>query len=235
MQPSSLPMAVAIADLPAPVAAFALRAIGSVPTPLRIHLQQRGTMCLRPGGAWRPFTAEQTIEVARVGFSWRARMKVLPGVSVHAIDEYAEGIGRLHVSLWGKLRLARDEGPAMAQGEALRYLAELPWCPHAITSNPDLQWRSLGPHRVEVATRVGGERVALQLVFDAAGDIVAAEAPARGYTEGRTTTARPWGGVFSAYRTLGGLRVPTRAEVSWELPDGPYTYFRGEIVQIDRS
>lgn len=33
----------------------------------------------------------------------------------------------------------------------------------------------------------------------------------------------------------GGLRVPTTAEVAWELPEGPFTYFRGRVtaLQVD--
>ncbi len=32
---------------------------------------------------------------------------------------------------------------------------------------------------------------------------------------------------------VGGLRVPTRAEVRWELPEGPFTYWLGRITSLD--
>ena len=28
-------------------------------------------------------------------------------------------------------------------------------------------------------------------------------------------------------------RLPTRAEVSWELPDGPFTYFRAQVTGLE--
>ena len=31
---------------------------------------------------------------------------------------------------------------------------------------------------------------------------------------------------------LGGVRIPTTAEVRWELEDGPFTYFRGRITSF---
>jgi hypothetical protein len=40
----------------------------------------------------------------------------------------------------------------------------------------------------------------------------------------------PWGGEFGAYETLGGIRMPTRAEVYWELSEGRFVYWRGEVT-----
>ena len=34
----------------------------------------------------------------------------------------------------------------------------------------------------------------------------------------------------SLYRELGGMRMPTLAEVYWDLPEGRHTYWRGEVV-----
>jgi len=31
---------------------------------------------------------------------------------------------------------------------------------------------------------------------------------------------------------LGGVRVPTRAEVRWDLPDEPFVYFRGQLTEL---
>ena len=42
----------------------------------------------------------------------------------------------------------------------------------------------------------------------------------------------PWVGRFGDYIELGGIRVPGSAEVSWELPEGPFTYWRGEVASL---
>jgi hypothetical protein len=39
--------------------------------------------------------------------------------------------------------------------------------------------------------------------------------------------------VFSGYDELGGILIPTRAEVRWELRDGPFTYWIGEVTAVD--
>jgi hypothetical protein len=38
--------------------------------------------------------------------------------------------------------------------------------------------------------------------------------------------------VFGDYVKLGGISVPGGAEVSWELPEGPFTYWRGEVASL---
>jgi hypothetical protein len=47
---------------------------------------------------------------------------------------------------------------------------------------------------------------------------------------GRTSVLTPWGGEFGDYRTLGGMRIPTRARVYWELDEGRFVYWRGTVT-----
>jgi hypothetical protein len=83
-----------------------------------------------------------------------------------------------------------------------------------------------------VSTRAGSSKVAVDLRFDRAGDILAAFSR-RPRIEGEKIVARPWLGVFSDYAVIGGIRIPTRAEVHWELPDGPFTYWRGTVTSVE--
>jgi hypothetical protein len=41
------------------------------------------------------------------------------------------------------------------------------------------------------------------------------------------------GGAFSDYEVVGGVRVPTQAEVRWQLPEGPFTYWRATITSLE--
>jgi hypothetical protein len=41
----------------------------------------------------------------------------------------------------------------ISKGEAMRYLAELPWLPQAMVANQELEWRQIDDRTVEVATR----------------------------------------------------------------------------------
>jgi hypothetical protein len=196
----------------------------------RVRFSQQGEMQLKPG-RWLPFRAEQKIAVDRVEFAWRATFRPVPLVSLQVCDWYRAGTAGLDGRLWGLLPLVHARGLQVARGEAIRYLVELPLAPQAMAINPELEWRAFDESTVEVATLVGGEPVVAMLHFGAAGDIVAASAEARPRLVGKQVVDTSLRGVFGAYRQFEGVRLPTTAEVSWLLPDGPFTYFRGRVTE----
>jgi len=177
------------------------------------------------------FEAEQEASVERVEFSWRARFPIVPRVSLRVHDWFRAGEGALEVRLLG-LPLKRSSGPEVAKGEAMRYLAELPWVPHAFVGNRELEWRELDRATVEVALSLAGGRATMRLHFDDAGDIVAASADDRPRAVGDEVVGTPFGGEFGDYEVLDGVRIPTTAQVRWELEDGPFVYFRGRITSF---
>jgi hypothetical protein len=187
----------------------------------------------KPGGRWRRFTAVEDFAVEEVAYSWRARFPIAPLVWLAVVDGYTGREGFLEARMWGLLRVIRVRGQDVSEGEALRYLFELPWAPQALLANCALEWTELDAQSIEVATKVGPARVAARFEFDAAGDIIGAACDARPFLEGKTSVPRPWAGSFGDYAVVGGIRVPTRAEVRWELPDGPFPYWRGTITSLE--
>lgn len=191
----------------------------------RVCLEQTGTMCQKPGAAWRPFSATQWMAVDEVAFCWRARATMAPLVTATVVDAYEHGRGRLEVKLWGTLPVVRASGAEIDRGEVQRYLAELPWNPEAILANRALRF-DVGP---DGATRVwvGGPETYVDLHFDREGDIV------RTYSETRARGddgVAPWEGRFERYDRIGGVRVPMQGEVAWHLPSGRFPYWRGELT-----
>jgi hypothetical protein len=219
--------------LPALVQRYVERTLppgGSLPKLLRIT--QTGEMWQKPGGRALRFTAVEELAVGEVAFSWQAWFRMAPLISFRVHDWYRAGEGGLGARLLG-LPVMSSRGVEVAQGEAMRYLTELPWVPHALVANRQLSWRELDATSVEVATRVVEATVAVRLEFDGAGDIVGAFADARPRREGKANVPTPWTGDFSAYDVVGGIRMPTRGEVRWELPEGPFTYWRGKVTEIE--
>jgi hypothetical protein len=199
----------------------------SVRPPVGVRIAQEGELWLKPGGRRLRFRATEELATAEVAFRWRARARLAPLVWLDVVDGYEDGAGRLEGRLWGRLRLLHAVGPEIDEGEALRYLAELPWVPYALAANRSLEWREAGRQAVDVSARGG----VVRLRVDGDGDVVAASAR-RGRREGRAIVSTPWGGTFGDYAAFGGVRIPTRAEVSWELPGGPFTYFRARVTDL---
>jgi hypothetical protein len=144
------------------------------------------------------------------------------------VDAYENGRGTLEARLWKLFRVAKASGPETDRGELLRYMAELPWCPYAYRDNAELTIRAMDETHLSVSA--GGEE--LRLTLDPAGDVVEAFAPGRPRLVGNECVPSPWRGTFSGHESLGGIRIPRKGAVSWQLEDGPFEYFRVEIVDL---
>ena len=221
---------VSVASMPSLVLDYLRRALpAGVTSPRRIRITEVGDMRRAPGGRPLPFEAVSEFAVDEVGFSWRARFPIAPLLNMRVHDGYADGNGWMRGSILG-VPFMRKGGPQIATGGAIRYLAELPWAPATMLLNRQLVWRQTGPRTFEVATPVRRERVAVEFEFDPAGDIV------RAFTAARPRDGdvpRPWGGVFGDYAVMGGVRIPSSGEVSWDLPDGRFTYWRARVTGIE--
>lgn len=220
--------------LPALVGRYLERALlgGSEAAPQRVRVGQAGEMWLKPGGRSLRFTAVEEFAVEKVAFAWRARFPLAPLIAMNVDDGYSDGEGELHARLLG-IPVMRQAGSETAVGEALRYLAELPWIPHAMRANRALEWHELDAHAVEVSTRMRSQRLAVRVDFDHSGDVVRTSCQARPRPVGKTFVPTSWAGEFGDYAILGGTRIPTTAEVSWELPEGRFVYWRGRITALE--
>jgi hypothetical protein len=199
-----------------------------------VSIDQVGEMLL--GSHWRRFGARETFAVASTAFTWRARFPLPLGVSLfRVVDRYADGAGSLRARLLGVLPVVRSSGPATSAAEAVRYLAELPWVPHALLANPELRFRADAGRVVEVAlpSRHGVEPV-MRLEFDVLGEI-ARVSGSRVRSERGWVSRQPWGGTFGGYQVVGGVRIPTRAEVYWGTPEAPEPYWRCEVTGLTVS
>jgi hypothetical protein len=201
------------------------------PTASAVRIAQKGELMLKSDGRALRFHAVEELAVAEVGFIWRAKVRIAPLVSMRVVDSYRAGKGSLDGRLFG-VPVARGRGQETNAGQAMRYLAELAWVPHALAANGELEWHQLEDDIVEVAARAGSSKVAVGLRFDRNGDILAAFAD-RPRREGGRFVPRHWIGIYGDYAELGGVRLPTRAEVRWELPDGPFTYWRGTVTSVE--
>ena len=218
------------AQLPELIRAYLERSLTEGVTPERVRVWQEGLMWRAPGAKPQRFTATEDFAVDRVEFSWRARFPIVRPVELRVSDEYADGAGRLTVRLLG-YPLVRARGPEVSIGEALRYLAELPLVPYAMVYNRQLTWRDLDGRAVEVSAVVQGKRLAVRFDFDQSGDFVRASSLERPHErKGGGYDLLPWGGEYRRYEILGGMRLPTEAEVYWTLPEGRFVYWRGTVT-----
>jgi hypothetical protein len=214
---------------PAIIQSFAWRAVRETPVPNSVWLRQCGEMRANLRDPWRPFTAEQVINIHQPGFAWLARMQVAPLASARILDCYGDGAGLLEARLFGSLPLARAAGPQADKAELMRYLAELAWAPHAMLHNPQLSWREIDATTVEVSAESPAGPARVRLIFEN-GDITRIEADDRPRVVGRRIVPTRWQGRCSDYREVDGCRIPTQTVASWVLEDRRFEYWRGRIT-----
>ena len=221
-----------MAHLPELVRSYLARSLPpSEGVPATVRVQQTGEMWKQPGAKAMRFEATEDFCVEHVAFSWRARFPIVGPLAMTVVDEIADGIGQLRVSLLG-IPLRTEKGPETTVGQAMRYLAELAWAPHEIAANRELEWREIAENEVEVACEAGEERAVIRWQFNHVGELMGATGD-RPYPAGRGFVPRPWGGDFGDYEILGGVRVPTYGEAWWQLPEGRFVYWRGRITALE--
>ena len=53
---------------------------------------------------------------------------------------------------------------------------------------------------------------------------------------GKSIIETPWSGIYRDYKTWDGVSLPAFAEAAWQLPEGPFPYWRGHVreLRLDR-
>lgn len=220
--------------LPDIVRAYAVRAGGRIGGPTSVHLRHRAALVADQRRPPVAIDADQWLATRQSDLVWVGRGS-MSGVPVSVIDSVVDGSGLLEVRLAGVLPVAKGIGADFDKGELQRYLSELPFHPDAILNNTQLTWRQIEADVVEVTGKSRTGPASVRLYFDALGDIVGLEAADRPMTVDNTTVPTLWKGSFSRYRQFGHYRIPSYGEVSWVLSDGPFSYWKGEVVAYEPS
>lgn len=116
-------------DLPTPIQRYLTHVLqDEQPSIQTVRLRQTGTF--RSDGEtsdWKNFSAIQHVTTHPPGLVWDASIEMMLGLSVRVLDAFVDGQGILRARLGGVLPVADPPpGPALDEGELLRYLAEAP-------------------------------------------------------------------------------------------------------------
>lgn len=222
------------ADLPEAVAAFALRGLAGDAPARALTLRQEADFRLKHRGPLSALPSRQIIAAARPGFVWVAvkRIAALPAFAV--VDSYVNGAGWLGARLLAAVPVANLAGAGADRAEAMRYLAELPWCPDAILTNPALSWRIDGDSAVTVSLNTPGGPAEVAFGLDENSDfatVTARDRPAEIGPDGNPVL-RDWQGAFSDYAMIGPRRIPRAGEIGYLYEDGYEAYWIGRVTAL---
>ena len=103
--------------------------------------------------------------------------------------------------------------------------------PFAFHETPRLTWEAGGADRLRGAFNDGTTKVTVEFDIDGEGRVLGGSA-IRPRLLGKAFVDTGWSGAYREYQTFDGVRVPTVAEVSWLLPEGPFMYWRGRVTEF---
>lgn len=196
-----------------------------------VKTTEAGQMRMSPGARWIPFAAEQVVDSTRSCFRWEARLDPGKVTSVTVTDAYEEGHGRLTVKVGGVIPVRRMTGPDLDKGELQRYLASIVFCPPILLNHPTLEYDAVGPLTLRIRDRRDPTRASIDLDISDDGRPLICRAD-RPRMVGKQALMTPWSATGGEFQVWEGLRLPNRLEVTWHLPEGDFSYYRGEITSL---
>jgi len=219
-------------NLPAPVAAWLNRSgVVGRPRAATVRLHQRGEIRTKVGAPWMPARAAQSFSIDPPGFVWKVDATMMGVLPIAGRDRYVSGHGEMLIKAASMVNVVKAADEAIDRGAMLRYLAETIWFPSAALG-PNVSWEPIDATHARATMRDAGRTAPAVFTFDEHGRAVRfdAERPLGGGPDAKLT---PWFGVSSEWRPFEGIEVPVRGEVGWQLPDGPFVYYRWEILDVE--
>ncbi|MBX6363979.1 MAG: hypothetical protein IRZ00_08940 [Gemmatimonadetes bacterium] len=219
--------------LPPPVARYFAFALPEGQPRIRAaRIRWSGEFQIRPGGGWRPFTADQRFTTVPPGFVWNAEIHMMPLVPVRVRDSYVAGQGAMLGRLGGVVRVVDEGGtPEMAAGALVRWLGEAAWFPTALLPGEGVRWEAVDDSTARATITDGLTSASAEFHFAPGGEITRMTALRYRDVNG-TGVLTPFEGIYRDYARREGVMVPLSAEVAWLLPEGRFPYWRARPTEL---
>lgn len=222
--------------------------LGGLPTPVKnwlkksgvvdkaqvhtVRLKQRGWMRTKSTQKnWMKVDAVQYFTIRQPAFIWLTKVQMMPGIYISGKDKFVAGKGEMLIKLWSVFTLADGKDEKIHQGALQRYLSEICWFPSAALS-PYIFWEAIDQHSAKATLRYKLTEGSVVFHFTPEGDFAYVLAD-RYKGSGNEATLEKWRVDCKAYGEFNGIRMPVKLEVTWQLKNGDFTWYKLEIDQVE--
>lgn len=220
-----------ISQYPAPVQRW-LRYSGVVGREIArtVYIIQKGEMRLNPGQSkWFASYSQQYFTVSIPAFIWKVNMD-LYSLPVIGRDMFANGKGEMKITLLGLIPIAVAGNNVKIHQSALqRFLGEISWFPQAALK-PYIRWEAVDDSRAKATIEYMGVTGSAVFYFNRKGELV--KIVAMRYKDINDEKPTEWIAAVKGYGEFQGIKIPTALDATWMFGEGPFTWYRFEIIDV---
>ena len=183
-------------------------------------------------GRWLPFASTETL-APLTGFHWAARVA---GGVMSGGDYYAAGVAHVDWRLLGVIGLVRASGADVARSAAARAGGEGLWVPTALLPRFGVRWTAESNSVLRASFAVDDTPLDIRYELDEHARVRSVRFARWGDPD--RSGEFGWhvaGGEIAAYRTFGGLTIPSEGRFGWHYgtPRWPAgEFFRYQITDL---
>lgn len=198
-----------------------------------VRLKQSGLMKLKPEQAkWIAVEAEQQTVIDPPSFLWTVEMKPNPLLRIAGRDSFQDGKAQMLIKLAALVPVSQVSDNAKTNESALqRFLMEMAWYPAAALS-PHVTWKDVDETTAEATMSYKGITGSAAFHIDEQGNLVKVVA-SRFKDSDEQAQRYPCVATIKSTIEVDGFKVPSEIEITWLLEDGPFTWYKFKVHDIE--
>ena len=156
------------------------------------------------------------------------------GLPFDGLHQYTGDHAIMLIKVANLFTVVDARGDKMDQGETVTMFNDMCLLAPASLVSSDIAWKEIGDTTVEAKFTNRNHTIGATLFFDEDGALANFISNDRFLcSDGKTYLNYPWSTPVKAYKDVDGRKVPSYGEAIWQMPDGPFTYARFDIGEIE--
>ncbi len=225
-----------VASLPRPVQAYLEHVINP-------GVEQARFVRVKQRGVWRSLSQPDWVELKAMayysgtipGLVWHATMKSSPLSWQDAQLLYGNGDASGHVKFLGMITMFDPDGDEVASALLARILMESVWFPTSLIPSGQLRWEPVNATSARATLSDHGTTVSCVFTFNENNEVTKIVTQDK-FRDAETSFEREQCSMHcSDYKQFGGVRIPTKVRLEWNLEEQDFEYARIEIEWADHE
>jgi hypothetical protein len=198
---------------------------------LNFRAEFNGGIRFKPGEDYMPLKSVQYnfIDLPARLFYIVARKKGIPAVGLHL---YREASAIFKIKILGLFTVVDAFGPKMDQGETVTVFNDMCFMAPGSLIDPRITWTEIDELTVKGIFNNRGISISAILYFNPSGELVDFLSHDRFETNGKDYINNPWRTPVESYKEFNGYRLPSKAKLIYDRPEGEFCYGEFELADI---